>query len=306
MEHVQGGSVIETRHLKIFVSVYRTRSFTKAAEELYTSQPTVSEHIQNLEARLNCRLFDRLGRSILPTAEAEALYPRAIAILEDLRRLEEEISLTRSSVSGELLIGASTIPGSYILPVIATAFKHRFPEISFEIRIQDSARIVSEVASNDLHLGVVGAKIAAPKLKYQPLIDDQLILIAAGSHPAPMSVTIDELCRLPFILRERGSGTRKSTEALLAKQQRTLDQLNVCATLGSSAAVKEAVKANLGVSVISRLAVHNELDCGTLREIAIPGLTMKQSFYVVTSQKRTLPKHYQEFLKQLLEAPPPA
>jgi DNA-binding transcriptional LysR family regulator len=301
VEHVQGGSVIETRHLKIFVSVYRTRSFTKAAEELYTSQPTVSEHIQNLEARLNCRLFDRLGRSILPTAEAEALYPRAIAILEDLRRLEEEISLTRSSVSGELLIGASTIPGSYILPVIATAFKQRFPEISFEIRIQDSARIVSEVAGNDLHLGVVGAKIAAPNLKYQPLIDDQLILIAAGSHPAPMSVTIDELCRLPFIVRERGSGTRKSTEALLAKQQRNLDQLNICATMGSGAAVKEAVKGNLGVSVISRLAVQNELDCGTLREIAISGVTMQQSFYVVTSQKRTLPKHYDEFLKHLLK-----
>lgn len=212
--------------------------------------------------------------------------------------------MTRSSVAGELLIGASTIPGAYILPAIATAFKQRFPEISFEIRIEDSARIVSEVASNDLYLGVVGAKIPVAKLKYQPLIDDQLILVAAGNHPAPLAVTIDELCRLPFIVRERGSGTRKSTETMLAKQQRTLDQLNICATLGSSAAVKEAVKANLGVSVISRLAVHNEIDCGTLREIAIPGLTMKQSFYVVTSQKRTLPKHYQEFLKQLLEIHP--
>jgi DNA-binding transcriptional LysR family regulator len=301
VEQIQGGSAIETRHLKIFVSVYRTRSFTKAAEELYTSQPTVSEHIQNLETRLKCRLFDRLGRSILPTVEADALYPRAIAILEDLRRLEEEIGMTRSLVAGELLIGASTIPGSYILPAIATAFKRSYPNISFEIRIQDSARIVSEVAGNELHLGVVGAKIPTAKLKYQPLIDDQLILIAAGSHPAPLTVTIDELCRLPFIVRERGSGTRKSTEALLAKQQRNLDQLNVCATMGSGAAVKEAVKGNLGVSVISRLAVQNELDCGTLREIVISGVTMQQSFYVVTSQKRTLPKHYDEFLKHLMK-----
>lgn len=266
----------------------------------------MSEHVQNLEARLNCRLFDRLGRSILPTAEAEALYPRALAILEDLRRLEEEIGKTRSAVAGELLIGASTIPGAYILPAIATEFRRRFPEISFEIRIHDSARIVSEVAGNDLHLGVVGAKIPAAKLKYQPLVDDQLILVAAGSYCGPATITVDELCRLPFIVRERGSGTRKSTEALLAKEQRSLEQLNICATLGSSAAVKEAVKADLGVSVISRLAVQGELEGGSLREIVIAGVSMRRSFYVVTAQKRTLPKHYQEFLKQLLEVSPSA
>jgi DNA-binding transcriptional LysR family regulator len=297
-----GGGIIETRHLKIFVAVYRTRSFTRAAEELYTSQPTVSEHIQNLEARLNCRLFDRLGRSILPTAEAEALYPRAIAILEDLRRLEEEVGLARSTVSGQLLIGASTIPGAYILPGIATLFKRRFPEISFEIRIEDTARIVAEVAANELLLGVVGAKIPTARLKYQRLLDDQLILVAAAGHAAPAEVSVDELCRLPFIVRERGSGTRRSTEALLAGQQRSLEQLNICATLGSSSAVKEAVRADLGVSVLSRLAVQRELDSGVLREIAIAGVDMKRSFYVVTAQKRTLPNHYLKFLEQLLEA----
>lgn len=292
---------IETRHLKIFVTVYKARSFTKAAEELYTSQPTVSEHIQNLEARLNCKLFDRLGRSILPTAEAEILYPKAIAILEDLKRLEEEISASRNNISGELIIGASTIPGAYILPGLAASFKKEFPGISFEIRINDSAKIIEAVAGNELLLGVVGAKIATAKLQYQPFAEDELILAAAKDNPVPSQITMKELEKLSFIVRERGSGTRKSTESLLAQQNQTLNQLNICATLGSSAAVKEAIKANLGVSVISRHAIQDELLSGKIREIHIPGLTMKRTFYVVTPVRRTLPNHYQELLKRLLE-----
>lgn len=297
-----GKATIETRHLKIFVTVYKARSFTKAAEELYTSQPTVSEHIQNLEARLNCKLFDRLGRSILPTSEAEILYPRAIAILEDLQRLEEEISATRNSVSGELIIGASTIPGAYILPGIAASFKKEFPDISFEVRINDSAKIVEAVAGNELLLGVVGAKSTTSKLLYQPFAEDELILAAADNCTVASEITMKELSKLPFIVRERGSGTRKSTESLLAQQHHTLNQLNICATLGSSAAVKEAIKANLGVSVISRHAIGDELLSGKIREIHIPGLTMKRNFYVITPSRRTLPNHYQELLKRLLKS----
>jgi DNA-binding transcriptional LysR family regulator len=291
---------IETRHLQIFVTVYRERSFTKAAEQLYTSQPTVSEHIQNLEARLNCRLFDRLGRSILPTTEAEILYPRAMAILDDLRRLEEDINTTRQVMSGELIIGASTIPGTYILPSIAASFKNEFPGLSFEIRINDSAKIIDAVADNELLIGVVGAKIPSTGLLFQPFTEDELILAAAAVNPLPAAISIEELHSLPFIIRERGSGTRKSIEALLGQQQDTLDRFNICATLGSSASVKEAIKANLGVSIISRHALRDELTYGTIKEVQVSGLTMKRNFYVVTSRKRSQPNHYKIFLNRLL------
>ena len=282
------------------MAVYREKSFTKAAELLFTSQPTISEHMQNLEARLNCRLFDRLGRSILPTAEAELLYPRALAILDDLRRLEEDINTTRQGTSGELIIGASTIPGTYILPAIAASFKNDFPGISFEIRINDSAKIVDAVAENELLFGVVGAKIPVAGLVFQPFIEDQLILAAAAANPVPPSISMEMLHSLPFIVRERGSGTRKSIEALLGQQRQSFEQFNICATLGSSSAVKEAIKADLGLSIISRHAVRDELLQGTIKEVAVSGLTMKRNFYVVTSRKRTQPNHYQLFLERLL------
>ena len=282
------------------MAVYREKSFTKAAELLFTSQPTISEHMQNLEARLNCRLFDRLGRSILPTAEAELLYPRAIAILDDLRRLEEDINTTRQGTSGELIIGASTIPGTYILPAIAASFKNDFPGISFEIRINDSAKIVDAVAENELLFGVVGAKIPVAGLVFQPFIEDQLILAAAAANPVPPSISMEMLHSLPFIVRERGSGTRKSIEALLGQQRQSFEQFNICATLGSSSAVKEAIKADLGLSIISRHAVRDELLQGTIKEVDVSGLTMKRNFFVVTSRKRTQPNHYQLFLEKLL------
>ena len=282
------------------MAVYREKSFTKAAELLFTSQPTISEHMQNLEARLNCRLFDRLGRSILPTAEAELLYPRAIAILDDLRRLEEDINTTRQGTSGELIIGASTIPGTYILPAIAASFKNDFPGISFEIRINDSAKIVDAVAENELLFGVVGAKIPVAGLVFQPFIEDQLILAAAAANPVPPSISMEMLHSLPFIVRERGSGTRKSIEALLGQQRQSFEQFNICATLGSSSAVKEAIKADLGLSIISRHAVRDELLQGTIKEVDVSGLTMKRNFFVVTSRKRTQPNHYQLFLERLL------
>lgn len=282
------------------MAVYREKSFTKAAELLFTSQPTISEHMQNLEARLNCRLFDRLGRSILPTAEAELLYPRALAILDDLRRLEEDINTTRQGTSGELIIGASTIPGTYILPAIAASFKNDFPGISFEIRINDSAKIVDAVAENELLFGVVGAKIPVTGLVFQPFIEDELILAAAAANPVPPSISMETLHSLPFIVRERGSGTRKSIEALLGQQRQSFEQFNICATLGSSSAVKEAIKADLGLSIISRHAVRDELLQGTIKEVDVSGLTMKRNFFVVTSRKRTQPNHYQLFLERLL------
>jgi DNA-binding transcriptional LysR family regulator len=292
---------IETRHLKVFVAVYKNRSFTKAAELLHTSQPTVSEHIHNLESRLDCRLFDRLGRSIMPTLEAQILYPRALAILEDLRKLEDELNATGKGVAGELIIGASTIPGEYIVPRLAASFKARYPAVSFEIKIGDSAEIVDSVSNNDMLIGIVGARIPSRKVTYQPFVEDELVLIAAESADVPEVIDIAELTGLPFLMREAGSGTRRSIETFLAKKDLDVDHLKISATLGSSTAIKESVKAGLGISIISRLAVRDELESGLVKEVRIRGMAMKRTFFIISAPKRSLPNHYRLFLNRLQE-----
>jgi len=154
------------------VAVYKTGSVTRAAEVLHASQPTVSEHLQNLEYSLGCRLFDRLGRGIQPTAAANLLYPRALAILEDIDRLHEELAATRRQVSGELLIGASTVAGEYFLPGIAAAFKNEHPDVTFEIRIADSATIVRAIAAGELLVGVAGARFPIRGLTWEFFCQD--------------------------------------------------------------------------------------------------------------------------------------
>ncbi len=286
--------------MKIFVAVYKNRSFTKAAEQLYTSQPTISEHIRNLESRLDCNLFDRLGRSIVPTLEAELLYPRALSILEDLKKLEDDLSVVGKSVAGKLEIAASTIPSVYILPKIAANFKNLHKDISFEIKTFDSAQAVDSILNNESLLGIVGAKTTSPKLQYYTFMEDELVLAASTQRKINQRVTTKTLLELPFILREEGSGTRKTLETFLQEKDISLDDLNICAVLGSSTAVTEAIKANLGVSILSRNALVDGIKHQQIQTIEILNMEMRRFFYAVTAQKRSLPYHYQAFLKYLL------
>lgn len=290
---------MDIHHLKIFVSVYKNKSFTRASEQLYISQPTISEHIKNLENSLGCRLFDRMGRSIMPTTEADVLYPKALQILDDLDRMQEEINRAGIGVKGKLVIGASTIPGTYILPRVACSFKKQYPDVAFEILIEDSSKITGMVLQHELLCGIVGAKMTSDKLVYEPLLEDELVLVATEKVLDEKSVTLGKLASIPFLLREKGSGTRQTFESFLAKNNISTDSFNIVATLGSTSSVKQAVKESLGASVISRIAVQEELENGILQEIRIKNLKMKRKFYQVRQKKRTLPPQYLAFCKHL-------
>lgn len=284
--------------------MYKSGSFTKASEILETSQPTISEQIKTLEKNLGCKLFDRLGRTIRPTSKAELLFPKALSILEEISQLKEEMAMEDDQcLSGELILGASTIPGAYILPRLATVFKEKHPDISlsFEIRIADSGEIIDSVLNHDLLLGIVGSETASQKLQFSPLIGDELVLAAAAKHYTSDTISMKKFLKLPFLLREKGSGTRKSMEEFGAKTGFETGQLNTVAVLGSNAAIKEAIKANLGVSILSRISISDELENGKIKEIKVKGLTMKRMFYAVTLKKRSLPVCYRVFLERLLE-----
>ncbi|THB74455.1 MAG: LysR family transcriptional regulator [Desulfobulbaceae bacterium] len=290
---------MDTRHLRIFTTIYRTRSFTKASQELFTSQPTVSEHMRNLEEQLGCKLFDRLGRSILPTAEAEVLYPRAIDILNELDQIEKTLSSVTNSVSGELLIGASTIPGAYIIPGYAALFKRKYPDVSYQILIRDSEDIINEISTHKLYLGIVGARTPSKNVEYTPFGSDELVLAGPANDTLPDRLNLSELAGLDFLIREKGSGTGKTLRNYLQQHNFPYDQLNVRAILGSSTAIKEAVKSGLGVAFISKTAIADDLSAETIKIIKVKGVTIKRTFFIVTPRKRTMPNHYLVFANSL-------
>ena len=291
---------MDIHHLKIFASVYKNKSFTRASEKLNISQPTISEHIKNLENSLDCRLFDRMGRTIMPTAEADVLYPKALQLLDDLERIQEEISATGGVIKGRILVGASTIPGAYILPRKAYTFKQQFPETVFEVLIKDSKKITEMVLNHDLLCGIVGARMESEKLNYTPLIEDELVLVADRDVGSKKKlIKAQELLFLPFLIREKGSGTRQTLENYLGKKNISSENLHIVATLGSTSAIKQALKAGLGVSILSRIAVQEELDRGILKEITIQGMKMKRRFFMISLKKRTLPPQYAAFCKHM-------
>ncbi|MFP3982704.1 MAG: selenium metabolism-associated LysR family transcriptional regulator [Desulfurivibrionaceae bacterium] len=292
---------MDIHQFRIFASVYRNKSFSKSSRELNISQPTISEHIKNLEKELDCSLFDRLGRSIMPTREAEIIYPRAIRLEEDLDKIKEALALGTRRIKGSLTIAASTIPGNYILPVLAARFKSRYPEVYFEIQIADSYKVANDIANHEILLGVVGASMGKRSVEYTPFLEDELVLAGTERFLGERPEWGADLYSLPFLLREAGSGTRRSMETWLTRMELVPARLNTVAVLGSTDAVKQGLKAGLGVSIVSRRAIQEELDSGALVSRALDGEPMTRSFYLVSHKRRSLPPQYLAFCDFLKE-----
>jgi len=287
---------VDLHHLRVFAAVFKKRSFSKASEELLLSQPTVSDHIKSLEEYLGCRLFDRLGRNIIPTNEAEALYQRACEIIEKVESIREIAGRAKSELTGELIIGASTIPGTYLLPPVMMDFKRLNPGVFFKIEIADSREIVQKILSYGLLIGIVGSKQFSHNLNYTQFVDDELVAVASPKLSIKNRVSIDELLSFPMICREEGSGTRKEFERYLDLHGKAAGKIKIVGCFGSTDAVKQAVKTGAGIAVISRVAVAEELKHRTLKLILVSGNEMRRQFYVVTHRKRTLPALHTAFL----------
>ncbi len=290
---------MDVHQLRVFVSVFKNRSFSKASEELYLTQPTISNHIKTLEGELGCQLFDRLGRTIIPTKEAEVLYNHALEIIEKARSIKELIGHMKKEISGELVIGASTIPGTYLLPSIMAGFVGKYPSVSFQILISDSREIIEKISRHELLMGIVGARLANSQIVYTPFLEDELIVVSSPSFIKHGQMTLKELMNLPVLLREQGSGTRRETEKILEDRGISLDSIKIAGIFGSTDAIKQAVKAGLGISILSRLSVRDELRYGILKEIRLSDTHMKRRFYIVTHKKRTLPEAYNLFLEHI-------
>lgn len=236
----------------------------------------------------------------MPTAEATVLYDYAVEILEKAREAKDSINRAKNQPTGELIIGASTIPGTYMLPKIIKRFRETYPLIEFSLLISDSKGIFDKLLSLELFIGAIGAKLSNSKINYIPFGEDDLIIVSSPGIIKKSSLGIEQLKSYPFILREEGSGTRKEMERLLEQKGLALEDLKIAGIFGSTEAVKEAVKAGLGIAAVSRLSVKDELSSGTLKEVRIPGLEMKRKFYIITHKKRTLPPQYKLFLDYLL------
>ncbi len=274
---------MDIRRLEAFRKVYELRSFSRAGQELFLSQPTVSAHVAALEEELGVRLFDRLGRGVLPTPAAEALNARALEVFRALERARAEVLLLREKVAGELILGGSTIPAHYLLPRILSGFLPLYPEVRVEIQDGDTDQIMERTAKGEVVLGLVGAKAQRSDLAFEPLFKDHLVVVAspafAKAHAA--AIAAGDPTGWPWIMRERGSGTRKSFEQALDKLGVNPRALKRAVQVGGTESALRCAMAGLGSTVTSRLAAENALVRGELTEISNLALDMDRSFYLV-------------------------
>ncbi len=274
---------MDIKQLEVFARVFENQSFSKAAQQLGLSQPTVSTHIQHLEDILGKKLFDRVGRKVIPTAEAKILYRHAVEILKKREEaLAELLSLDRQPHSGTVKIAASNIPGDYLIPHALRKLRETFPEVTFILEIFDSSRVVSLLKEQlpSFDIGFVGLEVRDPKLEVKKIHDDEIVLIAPPYFKRS-SVEVEELAELPLIFREEDSGTRRTVEEALRKSGLDPKTLRIVAYLGSNTAIKEAVKRGAGFGLVSKYSVEDEVECGKLRIVKVEGLTIKRCFYAV-------------------------
>ena len=275
--------------LKVFCMVVQEKSFSKAGSMIYLSQPTVSSHVKDLENHFECKLIDRLGRQVAPTKAGELLYRYGTRLLDLAEETERALAEFHGKMKGHLTIGGSTIPGGYILPPVLGLFKQTYPDITVTLTENDTAGIIEDTINGRIELGIVGAEPSEPQLLCEKLMTDEMFLIVPHGHALckRQKTTVKQLPHIPFIMREPGSGTRKSIERVLEKKGVKLSDLNVVAEMGSTEAVRQAIKAGVGVSILSERAISDELNGGRLAKIRLSGTSFKRAFYMILHKHRT-------------------
>lgn len=294
---------MDLHRLEVFCKVLELQSFTKAAEAVRLTQPTVSEHIRTLEEMLDEKLVDRLGRELLPTPAGKILYHYARKMIQLRDEAIQALAKYRGELSGHLRIGAGTIPGTYILPQFIGLFKAAHPSVQISVEISGSAEILEKILRNEVELGLIGARWSDRRIVTEELFTDELVLASHPGHPwaTGKSIQVADLTGHPFILREKGSGTRKVMSDFLQKHGLELAQLTVVAEMGGTEAVKQAIKARIGVSIISSRAAAEDLQRGTLVAIPIDDVRIRRSFYLAQRKNRQLSPLCTAFLGFLRE-----
>jgi len=290
---------MDTRQLAAFCAVVERKSFSQAAERLGVTQPAVSLQVRSLEKRLGRRLLDRSGRRVEPTEAGLALYRGAQRILALEGQLIDELEAgEQGELRGALEVGASTGPGSTVVPVLLCEFQGENPGVAVSLSISDTQSVVDRVAERELELGVVGAARRHRGVVFEPFFRDEVVLACPPGHRfAGRTISLDQLREEPLIVMQEGAGVRQVIEDELRRAGTRLRDLEPRFELGLQESVKSAVAAGHGVTFISRAAIEADLAAGTLETARVKGLDPAREISVVRSAGRSPTRAAEAFLE---------
>jgi DNA-binding transcriptional LysR family regulator len=290
---------MDTRQLAAFCAVVERRSFSQAADRLGVTQPAVSLQVRSLEKRLGRRLLDRSGRRVEPTEAGMRLYRGAQRLLALEEQLVSDVAESGDgALAGELKIGASTGPAAIVVPLLLCEFQRRNPGVHVALTVGDTQRIVEEVAERRLELGIVGAARRHRGVRFEPFLQDEIVLAVPPGHSfAGKALTLDDLREEPLIVMQEGAGVRQIVEDELRRAGMRLRELDVRLELGLQESVRSAVQAGYGVTFISRRAVESDLAAGTLAEARVKELDVTREISLVRAAGRSATRAAEAFVE---------
>lgn len=295
---------MDFKQIEAFVNVVRHKSFSRAADAIYLTQPTISAHISSLEKELGIKLIDRSGKDIEPTEAGRLFYDHAVNLINARDNAIYSLSEYGNAIKGKIELAASTVPSQIILPKLIKEFSSTYKDISFSISQMDSEEVAEAVLAKQFEIGIVGTKPESNKLDCSHLIDDKLVLITPSTSKYSGwsdSVPFSKLIKESFIIREAGSGTRREFERIIEDGGLSMSSIHIIAQMNSIEAIKQSVSMGLGVSIVSLLSIQDYLKCGLLRAFDIEGLDLSRAFYVIHLSNRPLSPLSRVFLKYMNE-----
>lgn len=286
------------RQLEIFVAISRTESVSRAAEALSLSQSATSTALSELERQFDLQLFDRVGKSLRINETGRQLLPRAVELLD--RAHEIEALLQGHAGFGYMKIGATLTVGNYLATLLVARFLQDHPESRIQLQVHNTSTIVQQIVNHELDLGLIEGDTQHPDIEVQPWIADELVIFSAPDHPLAKAsnISIEQLLQEPWILREKGSGTRETFDRALRNNH---SKLNIRLELEHTEAIKRAVESGLGIGCISRLALKDAFRRGSLVPLATPDLNLGRYFYFLWHKQKYQTTGMREFINMCKE-----
>ncbi|MEO6118385.1 MAG: LysR family transcriptional regulator [Methylotenera sp.] len=281
------------RQLEIFVAISRTESVSRAAEDLSLSQSATSSSLGEFERQFDLQLFDRVGKSLRINEAGRMLLPRAVELLDRAREIEG--SLQGNAGFGLMKIGATLTVGNYLATILVARFLQEHPESRIELQVHNTSTVVHQIANHELDLGLIEGDCYHPDIEVQPWIADELVVFSSPNHPLAKQkrLTIQQVLHEPWILREKGSGTRETFDRAFHNHHA---ELNIRLELEHTEAIKRAVESGLGIGCISRLALRDAFRRGSLVPLAMPNLDLSRYFYFLWHKQKYQTAGMREFL----------
>jgi DNA-binding transcriptional LysR family regulator len=277
------------QHLSTLVSIVEHGSLSAAARARGVSQPAVTKQVQRMEAEIGLPLLVRgPKREVALTPAGERVLAFARETLAQFEALEHELAALKAVDQGILSLAASTIPGEYVLPALLAVFRREYPQLEVQMTVSDTSDVVTRLLSNEADVGVIGSTTQRPGLRLERMVSDEIVLVVPPGHAfaGRQEVTVEELRDQPLILREEGSGTRRSVEVALGAQGISLPTEDVAFTLGSTQAILQAVAQGLGLGFVSARASAQAQADGHVACVRLSGVDLHRSLYLAYLPKR--------------------